>query len=221
MTEPRDIADLPRALRELLPPSTANAWRAIAPALPDSAVLYGGTGITAHLLHRVSRDLDFFLFNKFEPPSLAESLAAAGRFVVTSIAEGTLNGLLEDTKVQFLDATGQNAVESSLYVGGIPVAGIGDLLATKLKVIGDRGALRDYFDIMMIEQSGRPVEHGLAIYARRYGLTEADFALTLPLRGLLYMDDVLDDPTLPVPRDVIERYWTDRRKSLLAHLDRF
>jgi len=44
----------------------------------------------------------------------------------------------------------------------------GDLLATKLKVIGDRGELRVYFDVLTIERNtGHRVEGGLAVVIER------------------------------------------------------
>ena len=115
---------LPEALRKLLPKSTARGWLGIAPALPNGAVLYGGTGITAHLLHRVSRDLDFYTSVAFDPDRLAKTLANHGSFVTTQIDGGTLNGIFEDTKVRFLDASGQMAFERTTTMGGISVAGM-------------------------------------------------------------------------------------------------
>lgn len=70
--------------------------------------------------------------------ALARNIAATAQ-----VEEGTLNGYLEDVKAQFLDATTQHPVEPTQLIGGIPVAGLRDLAATKLKVVGDRGELRD------------------------------------------------------------------------------
>jgi hypothetical protein len=41
-------------------------------------------------------------------------------------------------------------------------------MAMKLKVVGDRGELRDYFDLMTIEQrTGRTADEGLALFLER------------------------------------------------------
>ena len=53
--------DLPADLKDYLPERTADAWVKLAPLVPSSAYLAGGTGLTVHLHHRVSRDLDFML----------------------------------------------------------------------------------------------------------------------------------------------------------------
>ncbi len=44
----------------VLPPDTALTWKTIAPIVPPTAYLGGGTAIAVHLAHRVSRDLDLF-----------------------------------------------------------------------------------------------------------------------------------------------------------------
>src|SRR5439155_7633054 len=52
------------------------------------------------------------------------------------------------------------------------VAGIADLLATKLKIIGDRGELRDYFDLKTIEErTAYRVEQGIGLYVAATGRT--------------------------------------------------
>jgi predicted nucleotidyltransferase component of viral defense system len=47
---------------------------------------------------------------------------------------------------------GQAPVDRDTKIAGLRVASLRDLAATKIKVIGDRGELRDYFDLMVIEQ---------------------------------------------------------------------
>jgi hypothetical protein len=50
-------------LRASLAPGTAEAWDALAPHLPASLYLGGGTAVAVHLRHRESADLDFFYHN--------------------------------------------------------------------------------------------------------------------------------------------------------------
>ena len=99
-----------------------------------------------HLLHRVSRDLDFFTTGPFEPERLEAELHDLGAFATTASDDRTLNGVFEDTKVQFLDASSQHVLEGFTEAGGLRIAGLGDLLATKLEVLTDRGELRDYLN---------------------------------------------------------------------------
>ena len=207
----RDLA----SIREILPRGTAEAWATIIPAVPECAYLAGGTALAVHLKHRISRDLDFFTEREFDVDQLAAQLSELGSFAPTLMATGTLNGIFDRTKIQFLEASSQRNVEAPAVLAGIRIASIPDLMATKLKVIGDRGALRDYFDIMTIEQqTDISVENGLELFIHRYQPKVPDAAIAHLLRGLGYMDDVVDDPGLPVPRKTIEDYWAARMRTL-------
>jgi len=104
----------------------------------------------------------------------------------------------------------------------VRVAGIGDIFATKLKVIGDRGELRDYFDLMAIEQqSGRRVEEGLGLFMTRYHVPPDDSAVTHIVTALGYLEDVDEDDLLPVEKDAIARYWRKRQPEIVRNLARF
>lgn len=62
----------------------------------------------------------------------------------------------------------ERRLEPTTAVAGLQVAGLGDPLAMKLNAIAGRGQLRDYYDLMAIEQhGGRSVEEGLALYLAR------------------------------------------------------
>jgi hypothetical protein len=212
---------LSERVRRILPPDTASTWEAIAPVVLSAAYLGGGTAIAVHLAHRVSRDLDFFFHrNSVNLDELGARLSAAGPFAVTERAPGTLNGVFSATRVQFLHADEvrpQRLLESPTHVDGLSVARISDLIAMKLKVVGDRGELRDYFDLMTIEQrTGRTVDEGLALFVERFQPEYPDQAINHILRGLGYFDDVDPDDALPVPRQQIVDYWTRRQPEIIA-----
>ena len=205
----------------ILPPDTALTWETIAPIVPPIAYLAGGTAIAVHLAHRVSRDLDFFFHhNGVDLDELASRLSAAGPFAITERAPGTLNGVFSATRVQFLHADEgrrQRLLESPTQVDGLHVAQISDLMAMKLKVVGDRGELRDYFDLMAIEQqAGRTVDEGLALFVERFQPEYPDQAINHILLALGYFDDVDPDETLPIPRQQIVDYWTRRQPEIVA-----
>lgn len=147
----------------MLPAGTAQTWATIAPLVPESAYLVGETALTVHLLHRVSRDLDFFLERYEDLEALARTLEEAGPVVFDQRDERTINCTFNDTKVQVLDASSQRILRPTIPVGGVRVASVADIFAMKLKVIGDRGEMRDYFDLMAIEKTeGLRVKDGLA-----------------------------------------------------------
>jgi hypothetical protein len=216
---------LPGWLEELLPGETAATWKEIAPLVPATVYLGGGTAIAVHLRHRESRDLDFFFHAAVDLDQLAERLRAQGPFAVTQRAAGTLNGLYRETRLQFLQAgleRPERRLEPTIPVGGLQVAGLGDLLAMKLSAIAGRGQLRDYFDLMTIEQKGdRTIEEGLGLFLARYRPEHQDSALTPILLALGYLDDVADDPFLPLGRSVIVDYWERRQPEIVVAVERY
>ena len=217
---------LPDWLQELLPGDAAATWETISPLVPSGAYLAGGTAIAVHLRHRQSRDLDFFFHEgTIDLDALVERLRAAGPFAITERTAGTLNGVFAETRVQFLDAgleKPQRRLEPTTPVCGIQVAGIGDLLAMKLSTIAGRAQLRDYFDVMTIEQqTGRTVEEGLALFLARYQPVHAESAITPILLALGYLEDVADDPFLPLERDEIVHYWQKRQPQIVAAVERY
>lgn len=211
---------LARWLQELLPASTARAWPLVAEVAPMSAYLVGGTAIAVHLHHRESRDLDLFTAEAFDVAGLAKRLSDAGRFVATDECDGTLNGVLDDCKVQFLDASQHRIIDRLTVIEGMPVAGLGDLVAMKLKVIGDRGELRDYFDLIELEKAGYRMEEGLGLFLDRYQPTVPGQAVAHLIKSLGYLGDVVDDPGLPVSRKSIEAYWRLRQPEVAVNVDR-
>lgn len=217
---------LPERIRRILPPDTAKTWSTLAPLVPEAAYLGGGTAIAVHLGHRVSRDLDFFYHHDaLNLDQIATTLAAAGRFAVTLRAPGTLNGVFSKTKVQFLHAdegAPQHLLATPAKVEGLRIAALEDLIAMKLKVIGDRGELRDYYDLMAIEQqTGRTVEEGLSLFLARFAPAYPQQALGHIVRGLGYFDDVEPDDLLPTARTEIVDYWTRRQPEIITSLSRF
>lgn len=217
---------LPRWLEALLPGETAVTWEQVAPVVPTEAYLGGGTALAVHLRHRLSRDLDFFFHeDTVDLDRLVERLRGLGSFAITGRAPGTLNGVFGETRLQFLRA-GLNRpdqrLEPTMLVCGLQVAGLGDLLAMKLNAIAGRAQLRDYFDLMTIErQGGRTIDEGLGLFLARYQPEHRDSAITPILLALGHLDDVGDDPFLPVERDVIARYWQRRQPELVAAVDRY
>lgn len=215
---------LPAWLDALLPGETGLAWEQVAPLLPPEAYLGGGTAIAVHLRHRQSRDLDFFYHEPVDLDELQERIRSRGPFAVTQQAAGTLNGLFGTTRLQFLQAgleRPERRLEPTTLVAGLPVAGLGDLLAMKLNAIAGRAQLRDYYDLMAIEQqAGRSVEEGLSLFIARYQPQHADSAITPILLGLGYLDDVADDAFLPIERDTITRYWQKRQPAIITAIER-
>lgn len=210
---------LPPLLRETLPIDTARTWVLLRDHLPEPLVLYGGTALAAHLHHRVSLDLNFFYSDDVDLAAWRATLGSLGRFAVTTATPDTLNGVFNSTKVQFLQARSQTPLEPPTIVAGIKVASLRDIAATKLKTIADRGELRDYFDLMTIEQrSAITVETALLDYQEHYHTHDIN-TITHIIRALGTFSDVVDDHGLPASRTVIEDYWVRRTPHLALSVD--
>lgn len=214
------FADELEPYRDVLPGDTARAWMRIAPLVPEWMYLCGGTALAIHLHHRVSRDLDLFSEQPFDAYAQAELLTSTFEdFAPTTVCAGTVNGVLGSTRIQFLDASSQLNVFAPREVVGIRVAEVEDILATKLKVVMDRGALRDYFDLMSIEQrTDLDVVQGATLYVQRYRPTTPDQHIGQIVRALGYFEDVDDDPAVPASRDEIEGYWRKRQPAVIRAL---
>jgi predicted nucleotidyltransferase component of viral defense system len=219
MTELRD------ELRSVLPGDTQEAWKLLAPILPSSLYLVGGTAVAVHLRHRVSQDLDFFYHGgTVDLDELTKRIGAAGTFAVTETGPGTLKGLLGATKLEFLhsdEASPQIQLEKPRVVSGLRVAGLKDLIAMKLKVMGERGEMRDYFDVMAIdEQSPLSIEEGIAFFLKRYRLDPSDSALRALIRAMGYFDDVDEDEALPIAKEELAAWWKKRQPKVIRNLSR-
>lgn len=214
---------LPAELTEILPPQTAWAWEHVAPILPPSCRLAGGTALAVHLRHRQSRDLDFFYMDpRLDLDALQLRLSELGPFAVSSRAPGTLNGILRSAKLQFLDAHDQIDLDKPEPHAGILVSSLADVFAMKVKVIGDRGELRDYFDLKRIEEiTGRRIEEGIGLYMSRYRVPPEHPSIGHIVEALGYLDDVDEDDLLPENRATIAAYWRRRQPEISRSLARF
>jgi len=105
-------------------------------------------------------------------------------------------------------------------VVGLQVAALGDLLAMKLKVVRDRGELRDYYDLLAIDRHGRRAEEGIALALRKYRPRAAGAFVESVVRGLSYLDDVDDDPAVPISRAEVAAYWRSRVPEIARSLSR-
>jgi len=215
---------LPAELRGVVPAETAATWVAISDVVPADAYLGGGTAIAFHLHHRISRDLDFFLRQPVDLDRLVSALQQRGRLAVEQLdaepGRQTLNAYLDRTKLQFLEASSLHLLEPLVPVAGLQVAALGDLLAMKLKVVRDRGELRDYYDLLAIERHGRRAEEGIALALRKYRPRAAGAFVESVVRGLSYLDDVEDDPAVPLSRAEVAAYWRSRVPEIARSLSR-
>jgi hypothetical protein len=216
------VTDLPDRVRRILPAETAAAWLTLGPHLPRGLHLGGGTAVAVHLGHRESRDLDFFFHQAVDLGEIKGLLGGLGAFAVTHESEGTLTGLFGATKIEIFDASQLELLAEPVVVAGVDVAGLEDLMAMKLKVMAERGEMRDYFDVKAIDERGAvSVEEGIELYMRRYGIDSSSDALPHLYRTMGDLSDVEVDDLLPIDLDELQRWWSARQVRALRNSDRF
>lgn len=154
------LLELPDRVRRILPADTADAWLTLAPHLPKELYLGGGTAVAVHLGHRESRDLGFFFHRTVDLSELKALIGGLGTFAVTDESEGTLKGLFEATKVEVFDSSRLKQLAKATSVAGLNVASLQDLMAMKIKVMAERGEMRDYFDVKAIDEEGDDFRRG-------------------------------------------------------------
>ena len=160
---------------DVLPDEQRALWPALA-RVPESFVLYGGTALALRLGHRTSVDFDFFSSEALEFDALftipfvrdAEVLQQepATLTISTPRADATA-----PVKVSFFGELelGRVGHPQQTDDGVVWVASMLDLFATKLKVLLQRIAARDYEDIAALLRSGIPLEDGLGAAVALYG----------------------------------------------------
>ncbi len=214
--------ELPERLRRVLPADTAAAWLSLAPHLPQRLYLSGGTAVAVHLGHRESRDLDFFFHRAVDLDEIKRLVGGLGAFVVTHESEGTLKGLFGATKIEIFDASRLKQLAKPEVVAGLRVASLHDLMAMKIKVMAERGEMRDYFDIKVIDEKGAiSIEEGVELYMRRYGIDPSSDALPHLYRAMGDLSDVEADDLLPIDLAELQRWWSVRQTQVLRNSDRF
>jgi hypothetical protein len=213
---------LPPDVRAALPDDAARAWQKLAHHLPEPLYLGGGAAAALRLHHRISQDLDFFYHDAAVDLDALEATLKSLGVAITNRGPGTLRGVIGATKIEFFHADEvrpQRMLASPDLTAGLRIAGLKDLMAMKLKVLAERGELRDYFDVMRIEQqTGLSVEDGVALYLDRYGLDRASDALPHLIRALGYLDDADEDDALPMSKVELAQWWQRRQAELIRNL---
>lgn len=209
---------------DIIDAPTRACWPIVAAATPDSGVLMGGTALAMYLRHRRSRDLDVFVHEPFNPEAVLERLETEAAVAVDDIADGTLNASVNGVKVQYLHASDQSPLDDPVTVDGLAIGSIRDIAATKYKVIGDRGEMRDYYDLMRITTDAGISPHiGLRLYSERYGVTLEHPSVAHIVTALGSFADVADDPWLAEAAEAdasatVITYWQQRQPEIAAWL---
>jgi len=198
---------------ETLTPETRQAFFQVA-RLPFVTRFYlaGGTGLSLHLGHRFSIDLDFFspdesavgpdqrdaLRMLLDDPSLA----------ITYDKDGTFFATWQGVGISFFRLPLYPLVQAPVLLDGIPLATIPEIGAMKLAAIIDRGTRKDMVDLYYLLQV-ISLETIFEVAAVKYARVRS-FPVSA-MRALAYFADA---EALPMPRMLDPTPWPKMRKFL-------
>ena len=169
---------------ETLPAPQQNIWPQLSPVSQRGFVLYGGTALALQLAHRVSVDFDFFSSQPFQHTEIFKLLPFLKGSEIEKSDINTLSiRTQDDVKISFFGDISFGRVGNPLTCAdnGIQVASLDDLMSTKLKVLFDRCASKDYVDLSAMIQAGVSVAKGLSSAREMFG---SDFQPVIALKAM-------------------------------------
>jgi Nucleotidyl transferase AbiEii toxin, Type IV TA system len=180
---------------EYLPPPQVSVWPRLAPTVALGMVLYGGTAVALRLGHRTSIDFDFFTDVSISEKMIFTAMEFLVDAEIIQDETETLTFLWSDAnapemsvKLSFFGGLnfGRVGKPEMTADGVLSVAALDDLMATKLKVVQQRAAAKDYVDIAAMVQAGVSLTKGLASARAMYGKA---FQPSENLKALVYFKD--------------------------------
>lgn len=172
----------------ILPAAQVQLWPSLKPIQDLGFILYGGTAIALRLGHRQSVDFDFFSSGPVAPKLLREKLPFLKASEVTQEHENTFEVITDSgVKLSFFGGLdfGRVGEPEQTADGVLVVASLDDLMATKVKVILQRTAAKDYQDIAAMIRAGVRVDAGMAAAEQMYHPT---FPVVHSIKALTYFE---------------------------------
>lgn len=177
--------------------------------------LAGGTGLTLHLGHRLSEDLDFFTKQSFDPDQLVRLLAEEIKIAVLQTAEHTLYAFCDDTvKVSFFFYPYQ-LMYPSMQFQGCSVADFRDIGAMKMIALAQRSMKKDFVDLFYLLRQKVSLDELRNIIMRKY--FQVNYSWVHLVRSMGYFEDAETDP-MPVmliagkEQELSEAEWNQIKK---------
>jgi hypothetical protein len=179
---------------DVLPPAQRGLWPSLTAVSELGFVLYGGTAIALRLGHRQSVDFDLFNDAPLDRDTLRRALPALAKSTVVQDQPDTLTALFATqgvtgqlVKISFFGGIdiGRVGEPEQPDGGGVMVASLADLMATKLKVMLQRVEVRDYRDVVALLRAGVDLAHGLASARILFG---PSFQPSESLKALTYFE---------------------------------
>ncbi|OGK51683.1 hypothetical protein A2966_05095 [Candidatus Roizmanbacteria bacterium RIFCSPLOWO2_01_FULL_41_22] len=152
--------------------------------------LAGGTGLSLHLGHRFSYDLDFFSKKPEIPAVISQHLLDLGRLEILQNDSGSFNGSLNGIKLSFFNYPYPLLFKPLLFQG-IKIASVLDIACMKIVAISERGTKRDFIDLFFICYQSS-FDKIIELFSQKYH--KVNYNLIHILKSLVYFEDAENDP---------------------------
>lgn len=167
-----------------LRPDTLDVLKAtMAQPLLDDFVLVGGTALALHYGHRVSEDIDLFVWEKFDVDllllELSKTLNHSVKVKTPIGAHIFVKGVKTDL-VYFPAKPIRPVIEKE----GVRLLSSEDIAAMKMNVIANRGAKKDFYDVYFLLKE-LPLKKQVDLFKEKF-ITQDIFGLS---RSLTYFAD--------------------------------
>lgn len=167
--------------------------------------LAGGSALALHFGHRYSFDLDFFNSGKFDSKQIRQQLQDLGKFSLDQIAEDTLLGKFNQTKISFFTYSYPLLFPTSDF-SGIKIASVLDIACMKLDAISARGTKRDFIDLYFICQKEKLTKI-LKLFEKKF--QKIDYNLAFIQKSLVYFLDAEKDG---MPEMIKKVFWEEIKR---------
>ena len=159
--------------------------------------LVGGTALALQFGHRISVDLDFFSYAKFNRDHVKLAIESYAQKEGLSlewevIEDVTLIGMLNNIKVDIIRYP-YSLIDDLVIEDGIRLLSAKDITPMKLSAIAQRGSKKDFFDfyeLLNVYSLGEM----MGFYREKFPHTDTTYLL----RSLTYFEDaeIQDDPIM-------------------------
>lgn len=185
------------------------------------AVLAGGTGLSLHLGHRISGDLEFFTQRTIKTSEVLDELRAlVGVVEFVSMNDDVMAAAVDNVQL-LLTQNAARFVEPVTRVNGCDIAGVVDIAAMELLTVSHGGTRSNFVDLYAVLQSV-PFRKVARNALERYGVMACD-----PIavgKGLVWFEqaDTQEDPVYVatrVPWDRIRDFFRSSLRQFVFDLD--
>lgn len=152
-------------------------------------VLVGGSGLTIHLGHRISEDLDFFTNKMFDADDIFNELKNVSDDIkLTRKTKNQIDFQIDKTKITFCYQNLELLNMNECIQGNVYLASIEAIAILKILTLFLRAKYRDYYDIYFLNK-----ELGLQQLTKLGKLNIPSFQTKFFHNALTYIDDIEED----------------------------